>query len=78
MTNHPHRRRVHLYGETMTACGKIIGGSMRGHKLERWLNTLPSWRCKACVKAVEARAEAVKAVRVEIPDDTQGHLEGIK
>lgn len=51
------RRCIHLAGESMTACGKIVSGSMRVRRgtLD---GVMPSWRCKACQRWIDGRKAA--------------------
>jgi hypothetical protein len=62
MARNPHLRRVHLAGETMTACSKIVGGAMRvRHGRRAWEAVMPSWRCPGCTRATAARDDAIAA-----------------
>jgi hypothetical protein len=57
-------RRVHLGGETMTACGKIIMGDIRYRRSFAW--TPPKWRCPKC----ERWAAAIRVAKPIELDET--------
>jgi hypothetical protein len=45
------KRRIHFASGNMTACGKIVLGSMQVRRAG-WGHLLPDWRCSACQEAL--------------------------